>query len=707
MPTSPTRRPIPAARPAVVAVCLLVAGVAPAQSPDALARQRLHAFELRAERDVLDWEKQSAPPAAGPGGGPAAGRLNSDTILGKAKLDLTNLGQSYDDWKKALDAVAKKARERAVAARADWTVVYAARAAFQARVDRQEEQYGFDFAARAQAPFRPRAIDLVFLLLGVSAVFAGVALAGRVERVGVRRRSRARRAVAPAVALLVVALAQPGCDAPKPAGGQGWADREAAAATAEQERLQDGLAELRADRKTGGDRGIAAWAGLLPDVPAGKHPFAAYEADIRDRVVKLLIDARLAELLAAEAAAERARLPADESALAGLAAGARGQHTYGAVARVGAAVLVVGLAAVPVFLARRRHRRFLTQQARVCPRCLAAGTLAVRRSDAQDSRYPEPVYLECPDCSYRFRRSYQHVPRLCFPTVGIRSSGKTHMLTTVYDRVQNGAVPTRAPVQRVPPLGDDQFELFRQQIVGAQVGPRPTLNYLPEPIILEVRDLDRLGPSPVLTNLFDYSGELMTNRVDTDLLRRRALLMDGFMLFLDPTQLYARGNDLGLDDQIRALTEFHDDMREMRRVPVGRPIPVPIAVCISKFDLLVSDNPIRYQAVPFIRRLLTELSPPGPVSMAVLRARSDLVEGMLPLIFPGLNLRQRLADFFGGQVLFFPLSSVGLAEGELGQKDMRRRGYAPFGVVEPVLWLLHMHGYCVFGDGRPAGKGGG
>jgi hypothetical protein len=53
-------------------------------------------------------------------------------------------------------------------------------------------------------------------------------------------------------------------------------------------------------------------------------------------------------------------------------------------------------------------------------------------------------------------------------------------------------------------------------------------------------------------------------------------------------------------------------------------------------------------------------------------------------------------SYFGPQIMFFPVSSVSLFENELGIKDLSKRTIAPFGVAEPFLWLLHMHGYEMF-----------
>ncbi|MBX9583036.1 MAG: hypothetical protein K2X87_22245, partial [Gemmataceae bacterium] len=363
--------------------------------------------------------------------------------------------------------------------------------------------------------------------------------------------------------------------------------------------------------------------------------------------------------------------------------------------------------------------RRLAAEARVCPRCLAAGRLVRRKAQAASPQYPEVRYLECTAegrdpagnpvvCGYQFRASYAKLPRVCFPTVGVRASGKTQLLVTAYDRVRNGSVPTAAAVQRAPSLADKRFEKYVDEILVAHRSPDFTPHTLPYPINLHVRDTDPTGPSTVLVNLFDYAGQMMNTTVDHDALRQRAVRMDGFLLFLDPTQLYGDTvhlpgggtlRNLSLASQVKALDDYFEDMREERGVPEGRPIPLPVAVCVTKLDLLVSENPIGGDSVPYSRELTAgglDPGPEGPLTLDALTRRSGLVEEMFPQMFPGLNLRKKLHDYFGDQVLFFPVSSVGLVEDELGVRDLKRRTIAPYGVVEPVLWPLHMHGYQVF-----------
>jgi hypothetical protein len=68
-------------------------------------------------------------------------------------------------------------------------------------------------------------------------------------------------------------------------------------------------------------------------------------------------------------------------------------------------------------------------------------------------------------------------------------------------------------------------------------------------------------------------------------------------------------------------------------------------------------------------------------------------------MFTGADVRGIVEGYFGKQVMFFPMSSVGLFEHELGIRDLSRRTIAPYGVAEPLFWLLHMYGYEVFGSG--------
>jgi hypothetical protein len=179
---------------------------------------------------------------------------------------------------------------------------------------------------------------------------------------------------------------------------------------------------------------------------------------------------------------------------------------------------------------------------------------------------------------------------------------------------------------------------------------------------------------------------------DANEFRRRALLSEGFALFLDPAQVMRTTTD-SIDSQIRCLQQFTEELHAMCGIPSEQPIDLPIAVCVSKIDLLVSHNPLGTEAVSLIRELRETMG--GTPSLKLIEQRSQLIARALPRIFPGWGVERDLRESFGGRYMFFPMSAVGLEESELGIDDLAERQVTPFGTLEPLLWLLHMHGYRV------------
>ena len=195
-----------------------------------------------------------------------------------------------------------------------------------------------------------------------------------------------------------------------------------------------------------------------------------------------------------------------------------------------------------------------------------------------------------------------------------------------------------------------------------------------------------------MVNLFDYSGEMRRFEIDTDEFRRRALLCEGFTLFLDPTQA-TEGSAGLIASQIDCLSKFAEEMHAIRGLAAEIPIDLPIAVCVSKMDLLVSRSSLSTQAIPLVTALRQSMT--RKVDLSLIHERSQLCAAAMAQMFPGWNVERSLRENFGGRFMFFPMSAVGLEEAELGIEDLGKRTIAPCGMIEPLLWLLHMHGYCV------------
>ena len=138
-----------------------------------------------------------------------------------------------------------------------------------------------------------------------------------------------------------------------------------------------------------------------------------------------------------------------------------------------------------------------------------------------------------------------------------------------------------------------------------------------------------------------------------------------------------------------ALGQFAEEVRALRDVPV--------AVGVAKLDLVPALTEFSTRAKPWLRQLRATQG--QPLGLSLWQTRSRLVREALVSLFPGWPLEEELRDYFDRNFLFFPLAAIGLEEGELELPivtDLYRRTFAPFGIAEPLLWLLHRHGYRVF-----------
>jgi len=665
-----------------------------AQSPaeEAVAlRYRLLYQQVR--RQIAEAEASGG----GPGGVAKLGlRANPKELLA---VTAQALEAAYD----AADKVDPPSpRADADPVRKRWEQSALRRAEFQHRVTQAEAAHGFSWTKRGPPLFRPTIWDGLVLAWAFLAYVLSIRRANHELRL-VHRRARRAGLIAAALAILVS-----GCfwrPEPEPSSIGSQLQQTTADADA---------AIVAADKRAA--ESVAEWASFLHHE---QHPEAAEL--IRKRELALVkktreaaIVAAVRERLASETKDESDRLAADSVELAKLIDSARlGNGLYLGL-RV---VAVLGLAAVTV-IPLRRARRIRAAQRRAdmqtCPRCGKTGQLTVQKETNPDPHAKTPRRVVCGVCGNEFPETYRDEPRLCFPTVGISGSGKTHMLATGYHQLRLGKSLSRATLLPLPFHRDELFDKIIEEVLrhrrdaGATIhGKGADLKTLPNPVLLHVTDIDPRGPSGVLVNLFDYSGEMVEKRIDSDVLRQRAVLTDGFLLFIDPTQLHgvARGTysrGVQLEDQMNAFTRFYHDCVQARGLTPGAPIPVPVAVCVTKFDLLPTENPAKGTVLPYIQHLVTTLAPPGDVKLATLQARSELVRQLLPVLLPGAGegLTRQLHAQFGTRVMYFPMSSVNLNVHELMNPNATNRSLAPFGVVEPILWLLHMYGYCVFPDAR-------
>lgn len=347
-------------------------------------------------------------------------------------------------------------------------------------------------------------------------------------------------------------------------------------------------------------------------------------------------------------------------------------------------------------VARRRRAT-----ADTCPLCLGRGSL---HSDGEaEAESAELRVVQCrnvisqepyEECDFSFKEAYRAMSKLCFPTLGIPQAGKTHWLAMLYWSLNQGNYPKKVEFERVRSQTSEDFDRIVEEILNARIGTAATQqDRIPYPLVFNFRDHDPLGRSNLLVNIFDYSGEVTSEMDVTDYRRRRALDGDGFLFFLDPTY--------PSEVQAKALADFREDLRLLKGVKAGRRLRIPVALCISKIDLLAGHDYRLEDGSNAIAKFYEDLSRIDPTGestkQSILEERSRLTSELRRVIWPDWQIERQIDDLFGGRFAFFPLTPVGL-DGR-GEADLSLRTISPFGLLEPMLWLLQMTGHPVLQKG--------
>lgn len=360
----------------------------------------------------------------------------------------------------------------------------------------------------------------------------------------------------------------------------------------------------------------------------------------------------------------------------------------------GVVVLIAGACAVVALRHRARERARIRE---TCPKCLAIGMLV----PLVDAPSAPPRLIQCrnpsagdagEECGFEFLEHYQDLPKLSFTTLGAPASGKTFWAVELYSHLLQGRYSSNVTFTRIEGPGAERFDRMMDDLLKSRMLPAATqVSMLPDPIVFAFQNRNRRARlRQCLVNLFDFPGEVSVRHSHASALRRRQLQAEGYLFFLDPTQPAQPQGD--------AIARFAENVSALRRVPVGRQIDVPLAICLTKLDLLTT--PPHDQTRSWVDRFYDELRAidPSGESLAadVIEARSDLVRGILPRLFPGWDMLRQAEAFFGRRWKLFPLTPVGLnAVGSANSGSLLERVIEPYGICEPLLWMLDQNGAAV------------
>jgi Double-GTPase 2 len=304
----------------------------------------------------------------------------------------------------------------------------------------------------------------------------------------------------------------------------------------------------------------------------------------------------------------------------------------------------------------------------------------------------------CPECHNELPTYFDEIDRAMVGLVGPVWSGKTVYITVLVHELRNrvGAAFGAA----VDPMDDRTIRRYRdefeaelygqgQLLAKTQLGA-PDRNY---PLLYRMTTSRRtlLGARSRSTSLvlFDTAGESFHTRDSVDLHARYVGAADGLVVLVDPLQF--AGVRALLDGTValpprveppdQVLANVSAQIRASRLLRADRKIPTPVAVVISKVDVLWRHLP----------------------DSSLLRRRSEhdgYFDDQDRLELHD-EIRARLQDWEGGlldrhlqhnyaQYSYFGISSLGAMPNSM---RVDRGLVSPFRVEDPVLWFLSKFGF--------------
>lgn len=341
----------------------------------------------------------------------------------------------------------------------------------------------------------------------------------------------------------------------------------------------------------------------------------------------------------------------------------------------------------------------------ICPRC---GTCAPKFVVDADNGW-----LRCSNISsevpFDYCRFEAPQPLCRLPFVRVTASGLPAFGQTVWNAVTHHRMWALGGVAdtlflRLPYFAGIVDSLVEDILDHGQLAPATISSMFPPDThgTLACHQSRIRGKNEFVLLVEDCPGEWVLRLGVEDLARQHLLDSDALILFIDPTRQP--------EEWLPEMRRFFHDLQARRATRVGRPINVPVALVVPKLDLLVDEEHFPKTDAAMANRLIRGralLQNSGPMNehttLPAIERRGrilcDMVNGHMPLS----HLIKMVEAIVGrGRVMAFPVATFGWPESPLeplkhlravDRKTAERWLIAnSFGVIDPLLWLLHQLG---------------
>jgi hypothetical protein len=307
-----------------------------------------------------------------------------------------------------------------------------------------------------------------------------------------------------------------------------------------------------------------------------------------------------------------------------------------------------------------------------------------------------PTRPVCPSCHSNLPQRYAEAASRSMALIGTRASGKSHYIAVALHELEHRVGPSfGGSLMLLDDASRDRLDnvliprLYGDQVVLDATRSASVDRDVRQPLVSRLT----LGQAKSATHsnlvFFDAAGEDLQSLGVLEREARYITQSDGLILLLDPLQIPTvrdefDGSGMGTLPPVTAdpytmLGRIAALLREARGIPAGRPIGVPLAITLSKVDMLrglIPEDHLLFQA-PSIHGRFDE------------DAARNLSEQLRAEVAGWLGERfDRLVKEEFPTAAYFGVSALGEdpVEGHL------RNGVSPQRVEDPILWMLHSWG---------------
>lgn len=342
----------------------------------------------------------------------------------------------------------------------------------------------------------------------------------------------------------------------------------------------------------------------------------------------------------------------------------------------------------------RQRKKYERAHFHSCPACFTADCWGEPRSEAKSSGDKKITgktgkVVRCKNCGFEQPDSQSKLRQLRFPTIGYTKSGKTVWMTFFHRAIlHNSHTGATFKLAEIPDAIRSNLEELSERFMM----PNATLTDFNAKKLGENQQFlmtfrDRLPPVSAsgLLTLYDLSGATSASGAEGTQQQTLAYRQtEGFLYFIDAENT----NTEGINQQRKQLNDFCEQIRAERKILNGH-IPVPIAVCVAKMDQNRIDAGEDKREVS-LENKLRDINPDNTLNNRLIQARHKIVLDNLGELFPRWNIDETFRQLVGGRFMYFPMSA-----GDFSDENLH---IDPFGIVEPVAWLMHMHGLETLDD---------